>query len=305
MCRKYITIFDTCEDTQTLYDETLVNWLLHNGRPELDINDDNFFDLHKTQKCRMGGRVCELCDNFKIERVEFPNCEADCDCKLTPALQQEIIGREYLKKLHEIADLQFEHVKYNIIKGVRQKYPDRHVMIVECGLQRENGRDLVYAEVLIFKHPTWLKPIEGDHQCQCQSKELIDGTTGYSFSIEHGLDGFRQRFPSLKMVYSYRHSDGTDLGRLNAELERYEAIINGQQDSADLSDDSTDDDDDQRSSDEETDEADWRANVINEFAQSLIRLIDWEAHNRERQRRIQHHQRLRNLAEQERLAEVD
>ena len=305
MCRKYITIFDTCDDIETLYNETLVNWLRHNGRPELDINFDNFFDLHKTQKCRMGGRVCELCDNFKIERVEYPNCEADCDCKLTPALQQEIIGREYLKKLHEIADLQFEHVKYNIIKGVRQKYPDRHVMIVECGLQRDNGRDLVYAEVLIFKHPTWLKPIEGDHQCQCQSKELVDGTDGIDWNLAQGE--VRQRFPSLKMVYSYRHSDGTDLDRLNEDLERYEAIMvaNGQQDSDDSTDDSNDEDDDQRSSDEETDEDERRANFANEFAQSLIGLIDWEAHNRERQRLNQHHQRLRDLANQERLAEID
>ena len=245
MCRKYITIFDTCDDIQNIYDETLVKWLRRNGRPELDINFDNFFDFHKRQNCRMGGRICELCDYFNIERVEYPNCEADCNCKLTPALQQEIIGREYLKKLHEIADLQFEHVKYNIIKGVREKYPDRHVMIVECGLQRDNGRDLVYAEVLIFKYPTWLKPIEGDHQCQCQLKELVDGTDEIRWDV-----GFNPRspFPSLKMVYSYRHSDGTDLDRLEEDLRRYEDMY---QDS--------DDDDDDSDSDEEVDEDDWRA----------------------------------------------
>ena len=252
MCRKYITIFDTCNDIHTIYNETLMNWLRRNGRPELDINFDNFFDLHKRQNCRMGGRVCELCDHFNIERVEYPNCEDDCNCKLNPALQQAIIGREYLKKLHEIADLQFEHVKYNIIKGVRQKYPDRHVMIVECGLQRDNDRDLVYAEVLIFKYPTWLKPIEGDHQCQCQLKELVDGTDEISWDVgPYGLRYPHSRFPSLKMVYSYRHSDGTDLDRFWADLRRYEAImaVNGPQD----------DDDDVSDSDEEVDEDDWRA----------------------------------------------
>ena len=253
MCRKYITIFDTCDDIQNIYDETLVKWLRRNGRPELDINFDNFFDFHKRQNCRMGGRICELCDYFNIERVEYPNCEADCNCKLTPALHQEIIGREYLKKLHEIADLQFEHVKYNIIKGVREKYPDRHVMIVECGLQRDNDRDLVYAEVLIFKYPTWLKPIDGDHQCQCQLKELVEGTNEMSWGVDL-LRGPRARFPSLKMVYSYRHSDGTDLDRLAADLRRYEAImaVHGPQDN--------DADDDDSNSEEEVDEDDWRAN---------------------------------------------
>ena len=89
MCRKYITIFDTCNDIHTIYNETLVNWLRRNGRPELDINFDNFFDVHKRQKCRMGGRVCELCDHFNIERVEYPNCEDDCNCKLTPRYNKE------------------------------------------------------------------------------------------------------------------------------------------------------------------------------------------------------------------------
>lgn len=289
MCRKYITIFDTFGDVQEIYEEVLENWDRRNGRPILDITCDNFFDLHKTQKCRMGGRVCELCDHFNIERIEYPNCVEDCECKLTPVLQQAIIGRDYLKRLHEVANLQLEHVRYNIIKAVRQTYSDRHVMIVECGLKRDDDRDLVYAEVLVFKYPTWLKPIEGDPQCQCQSKEFVE---------------------SLKMVYSLRHCDGTDVARLLADLRRYEAVmtVNDPEDDSDDNENNFDEDsefgqddseEDQDASSEE-DAIDLEA-IQGDPAFSIFILNAAELFRREQLRLLQ----LRNLARRRRLAEID
>ena len=289
MCRKFIAIFDTFDDAQEIYDQVLENWDRRNGRPILDITYDSF-DLHKTQKCRMGGRVCELCDHFNIERIEYPNCEDDCECKLTPVLQQAIIGRDYLKKLHEVANLQLEHVRYNIIKAVRQMYPDRHVMIVECGVKRDDDRDLVYAEVLVFKYPTWLKPIEGDHQCQCKSKELAE---------------------SLKMVYSLRHCDGTDVARLLADLRRYEAVmtVNGSEDDSDNNENNFDEDsefgqgdseEDQDASSEE-DSIDLGAILGDPESSSIFLLNTVEFIRMEQLRLVQ----LRNLARRRRLAEID
>ena len=289
MCRKYITIFDTFDDAQEIYDQVLENWDRRNGRPILDITYDSF-DLHKTQKCRMGGRVCELCDHFNIERIEYPNCVDDCECKLTPVLQQAIIGRDYLKKLHEVANLQLEHVRYNIIKAVRQMYPDRHVMIVECGVKRDDDRDLVYAEVLVFKYPTWLKPIEGDHQCQCKSKELAE---------------------SLKMVYSLRHCDGTDVARLLADLRRYEAVmtVNGPEDDSDNNENNFDEDSEfgQGDSEEDQDASSEEDSIDMEAIQgdpesfSIFLLNAVEFIRMEQLRLVQ----LRNLARRRRLAEID
>ena len=254
MCRKYITIFDTHQDVFDAYREltsssiSMEDWDRNNGRPIMDFEEE-YLDFHKTQKCRIGGRVCELCDHFKMESVEYPNCEADCSCKLTPVLQQAIVGADYVEKLNDIADLQLEHIKYNIIKAVRQNYPDRHVLIVEAGAKRSNDRDLVYAEVLVFKYPSWMKPIEGDHRCQCQLKELVDGDDNDIWSWHNN----RQRYPSLQMVYSFRHSDGTDLDRLHADIERYELAIMGINDEPD--DDVEDgEDDEDESSDGEDDE---------------------------------------------------
>ena len=233
MCRKYITIFDTDQDTFDIYRDVMERWDRHNRRPILDVEEDNFH-FHRTQKCRTGGRVCELCDHFNIEVVEYPNCEDDCSCKLTPALQQAIVGADYLQKLNDIADLQLEHIKYNIIKAVRQNYPDRHVLIVEAGAKRGNDRDLVYAEVLLFKHPSWMKTIERDHRCQCQLKELVDGEDHIEYDFNRG--GFHERYPSLHLVLSFRHSNGTDLDRLNADIRRYEAIMGIDQEDEDDSD---------------------------------------------------------------------
>ena len=301
MCRKYITIFDTSYDAHNIYREDLENWDRRNGRSILDVDYDNCIDLHKTQKCRMGGRVCELCDHFNIERIESPNCEADCSCKLTPVLQQAIIGPDFVQKLEDLADLQFEHVKYNVIKAVRQKYPDRHVMIVEAGLQRGNDGDLVYAEVLLFKYPSWLKPIEGDHQCQCQSKELIDGdmdsdTTYFGGGLmnpwgwRYGWGGRQYRSPPFNMIYSTRYADGTDLDRLHADLRRYEAImaVNGVQGNVDNNDEDNDlvhsdseDDFDEDDEDESSDD------------------FDWEEHRRQQEyhRRAREYQRLNEIDE--------
>ena len=284
MCRKYITIFDTSYHAHNIYREDMENWDRLNGRPILDVDDDNCIDLHKTQKCRMGGRVCELCDYFNIERIEYPNCDADCACKLTPVLQQAIIGPDFVQKLEDLADLQFEHVKYNVIKAVRQKYPDRHVLIVEAGLQRGDYGDLVYAEVLLFKYPSLLKPIEGDHQCQCQSKELIDGDfnsrtaffrddrwepfQNMGWRYAWGGDSHCFPTPPFNMIYSWRHADGTDLDRLQADLRRYEAIMavnavpdnvgnDNEDDRLDHNDLGEDDDSDEYDEDESRDEFDW------------------------------------------------
>ena len=317
MCRKYITIFDTSWHAHNIYREDMENWDRINGRPILDVDDDNCIDLHKTQKCRMGGRVCELCDYFNIERIEYPNCDADCACKLTPALQQAIIGPDFVQKLEDLADLQFEHVKYNVIKAVRQKYPDRHVLIVEAGLQPGDYGDLVYAEVLLFKYPSLLKPIEGDHQCQCQSKELVDGddddienlttyfrgggrwgqrVAQWGWRYDWGNDQFCSPFPSFNMIYSTRYADGTDLDRLHADLRRYEAIlaVNGVQGEAGNNDgggnhvhsDSEDDDPDEDGDFDDDDEDE----SSDEF--------DWEASRRRRREQAQEFHRLNEIDEQ-------
>ena len=252
MCRKYITIFDTYQDVFDAYRERLSSsismeeWDRNNGRPVMNFEEE-YLDFHKTQKCRMGGRVCELCDNFRMESVEYPNCEDDCSCKLTPALHHGIVGVDYVQKLRDVADLQYEHIKYNIIKAVRQSYPDRHVLIIEAGPKRGNDRDLVYADVLVFKHPSWMKPIEGDHRCQCQLKELVDGEHRLDFNFFNGgfRQAFRTRYPSLNMVYSSRHSNGTDIDRLYDVIRRYQAMIDigNEQDQGDEEDSGEDDED--------------------------------------------------------------
>ena len=267
-------------DAHDIYREVLERWDRINGRPILDVHE-NCFDLHLTQKCRMGGRVCELCDHFQIERVEYPGCNNDCSCKLTPVLQQAIIGPEYIQKLHDLVELQFEHIAYNVIKGVRQKYPDRHVMIVEAGPKRGDDGDSVYAEVLVFRHPSWMKPIEGDHQCQCQLKELVEGED--RTDAEFFRNG-RRRYPPMDKVFSWRYSDGTDYERLTEDLRRYDAIMDAEQGNADNNPNNSNEN-------SAFEEDDWETGDEDEFSDE--EQVDWEEIRREQ------------ILEFRRLAELD
>ena len=180
MCKKYISVFEKSERVNEETIQQLNFWNGENNRPEINVDSWNNFTIHMTQKCRTGGRVCQICDNFKQERIELPFCDHDCKCKQPPNLidlmyqpervSERYTNRNYLKRIKNYLDLQKKHACVKIINAVREKYPDRHVIIFDARIVDGNRTcplDHLNIKIWVFKKPSLLNEIEGDHSCKC------------------------------------------------------------------------------------------------------------------------------------------
>lgn len=228
MCKKYISVFEESERVNEETIQILNFWNHDNNRPEINVDPWDNFEIHMTQKCRAGGRVCSICDNFKQERIELPYCDNDCECKQPShflhlmynpeEIPEWYTNRDYLKRINRYLDLQREHACVKIINAIREKYPDRHVVIFDARIVV--GNDLCHLDHLnikiwVFKKPSLLKEIEGDHSCKCwDDTQFLDVYK----KLENILESFGP----------------TDYSLLYTEVENYQNIVAAENENEDM-----------------------------------------------------------------------
>ena len=228
MCKKYISVFEESERVNEETIQELNFWNHDNNRPEINFDPWDNFGIHMTQKCRTGGRVCHICDNFKQERIELPYCDHDCECKQPShflelmynpeRVPERYTNRIYLKRINRYLDLQREHACVKIINAIREKYPDRHVVIFDARIVVGNDLcplDHLNIEVWVFKKPSLLKEIEGDHSCKCWDDDQF-------LDVYKKLENILESFGP------------TDYSLLYTEVENYQNIVDAENENEDM-----------------------------------------------------------------------
>ena len=190
MCKKYISVADI-SSADELCDHMRIQPIVTEsiqvvgGETELITG----IEIHKRGICRKGGKICSLCDNFKIERIEVPACPKRCKCRVNSQKVDDMKkSHKGVKELDSAIENQVNHACQKIIIGVREKYPERHVVIVDCGIFVGVEYEMVYGEVLVFKRPKLLKEIDGNPNCKCQTKSIVDSMKEGMFSSAPGTD---------------------------------------------------------------------------------------------------------------------
>ena len=225
MCKKFISVFEYSERYNGYAIEQMNFWNEDNNRPEIDIEPWHNFRIHTTHECGNGGRVCQVCEIFKQDRIEMPFCEYDCECKrpgdfIMPydlSYEPELVpgrytNREYLSIIKRYLDLQRKHACVKIINAVREKYPDRHVIIFDARIVIGNDNcptDHLNIGIWVFKKPSILKAIEGDHSCRCWDDPQFSGD-----------------YKTLEKILQWFAL--TDFSMLDYEVKRYQEIVDAE-----------------------------------------------------------------------------
>lgn len=192
MCKKFISVADI--SSQNEFPEIInpdgippiVTEVRENVGGETIVIEG--VEVHKRGKCREGGKICSLCDYFKIERIEVPACPKRCKCRVN---SQQIQDLKKLKDLDSVLDNQVNHACQKIIIGIREKYPERHVVIVDCGTFFGVEHEMVFGEILVFKRPNLLKEINGNPNCKCQTKSVVNSMKEKIFASLPGSEIFK------------------------------------------------------------------------------------------------------------------
>ena len=261
MCKKYISVADISNDDESVDHRRIAPFVTEaiqvvDGETELIAG----VEIHKKGICRKGGKICSLCDNFNIERIEVPACPKRCKCRVN---SQQIEAMKKSPKgtrdLDSAIENQVNHACQKIIIGVRQKYPERHVVIVDCGIFVGVEYELVFAEILVFKRPKLLKEIDGNSNCKCQTKSIVDSMKMGMFGSAPGTDIHKQ----TTIVEENGFAMGSAMGRAHAHF-MFQAMVHSMFMShlIDHDDDEDDHEDEDDYSDDEDDydddnESDW------------------------------------------------
>ena len=108
--------------------------------------------------------------------------------------------------------IQQKCVCVKIIKAVREKYPDRYAIFFDARVvvgNEANYLDHLNIEVWVYKKPSMLREIEGDHSCRfCDDPE---------FSVDYKkLNGILEFYPL------------TDICFLHNEVKDFQAIVDAE-----------------------------------------------------------------------------
>ena len=256
MCKKYISVADISEGANI---DHRIQPFVTNAIQIVDGETERTtgVEIHKKKICRKGGKICSLCDNFNIERIEVPACSKRCKCRVN-SQQIEAMKKspEGTRELDSAIENQVNHACQKIIIGVRQKHPERHVVIVDCGVFVGVEHEMVYAEILVFKRPKLLKEIHGDPNCKCQTKAIVDSMKKGMFTSAPGTDINKQ----TELLEGIGFATGFAMARANF---MFHAMVHSmfmshliEHDDDDYSEDETDYSDDEDDYDEDN-ESDW------------------------------------------------
>ena len=258
MCKKYISVADISNASelcgqnriQPIVTETIQ---VIDGERELITG----IEIHKRGICRKGGKICSLCDNFNIDRMEVSACPKRCKCRVN-SQQVDNMKKSHkgMKALESAIENQVNHACQKIIIGVRQKYPERHVVIVDCGIFVGVESEMVFAEILVFKRPKLLKEIDGNSNCKCQTKSIVDSMKMGMFNSAPGTDIHKQ----TELIEEIGFAMGFAMARANVPQMMFQAMIHSMvmMNMIDHDDDEDEDDysDDEEDYDDEN-ESDW------------------------------------------------
>ena len=194
MCKKYISVADVSKASGACGQNRIQPIVTRavqviDGERELITG----IEIHKRGICRKGGKICSLCDNFNIERIEVSACPKRCKCRVN-SMQVDDMKKSHkgMEALDSAIENQVNHACQKIIIGVREMYPERHVTIVDSGIFVGVEHEMVFADILVFKRPKLLKEIDGNPNCKCQTKSIVDSMKEGLFRSAPGTDIHKQ-----------------------------------------------------------------------------------------------------------------
>ena len=256
MCKKYISVADISNEDESFDGRIapIVTEAIHvvDGETELITG----VDIHKRGICRKGGKICSLCDHFNIERIEVPACQKRCKCRVnSQQIDQMKKSPKGTQDLDSAIENQVNHACQKIIIGVRQKYQERHVVIVDCGIFFGVESEMVFAEILVFKRPKLLKEIDGNSNCKCQTKSIVDSMKMEMFNSAPGTDIHKQ----TELIEEIGFAMGSAMSRFMFHAMVHSMFMSHLIDHDDDEDDHEDEDDYSDDDDDSDDEheSDW------------------------------------------------